>query len=434
VTAPTDEATAAGGWECWLSPTSHAQRLRVPFRNRNEASRRPPPALFPPVNRSGNDTFEPRAKGRHSTIPSAETSTFQRYLHNKFLAGAIGWASIALIFYVDHVTGDEYRFTILYQIAVVFFAWYFDLWYVIFVCIVCSVLRVLSNVLANDPYPSIDVPILNSLTRFTTYFLTAFIMLRFKRELLAQRDTNQKLSLANDEILRLAQIKSDFTSMVSHELRTPLMVIKEGISIVGEGAAGPVNDEQLDYLDTAKRNVDRLSRLINDVLDFQKLDSAHMAMTFSLHDLNDIVQTVADGFKAIADKKGLKIETNLQTDLPRIVLDKDRIEQVLVNLINNAITFTNKGRILLSSSKMDNAVRVSIRDEGIGIRKEDIGRLFQSFSQLSSGTERRTGGSGLGLAISRKIIELHRGTLRVESTVGQGSTFYLVLPIVERRN
>jgi signal transduction histidine kinase len=211
------------------------------------------------------------------------------------------------------------------------------------------------------------------------------------------------------------------------------MVIKEGISIVGDGAAGPISEEQKDYLNTAKRNVERLSRLINDVLDFQKLEASALKLNLAEHQVNDIIRQVAESLKTLAEKKGLKIETRLEEDLPPLRLDKDRIEQVLINLVNNAVKFCDKGKIVVGTVRQDNTVRVWVQDEGIGISAEGIGRLFESFSQLSSGTERKTGGSGLGLAISKKIVELHEGKIGVESEVGKGSTFYFVLPVVERR-
>ena len=240
---------------------------------------------------------------------------------------------------------------------------------------------------------------------------------------------------AEAKLLELMNVRSEFISTVSHELRTPLTAIKESVGIVLDGTAGPITAEQEKFLDTAKRNVDRLARLINNVLDFQKLESAGNGVGFNIaeHDLNEVVGETASGFVLVAKNKGLELTMDLSPDIPKIRFSKDQITQVLANLINNALKFTEKGKIIVRTQKGNNSVRVSVEDWGPGIRQEDLSKLFKSFSQITTGHERKTGGSGLGLAISKKIIEGHRGKIDVESVVGQGSTFYFILPIVERR-
>jgi signal transduction histidine kinase len=229
------------------------------------------------------------------------------------------------------------------------------------------------------------------------------------------------------------EVKSQFISMVSHELRTLLTAIKEGISIVLDGTAGEVNTKQIDFLDTAKKNVDRLSMLINDVLDFQKLDHGKMRFEMKEHDINEIIKEAQKQTDFLVKDKGLKFSLRLKDGLPRLRFDRDKIVQVLINIISNAIKFTEKGTITITTSLEGNLVRVSVQDAGPGIKKEDISKLFHRFEQLVKGKDRKIGGMGLGLAISREIIERHKGRIWAESEFGKGTTFYFVLHVKERK-
>jgi len=247
-----------------------------------------------------------------------------------------------------------------------------------------------------------------------------------KEDVTEKRQTEEKAKEA-------MRIKSDFISVVSHELRTPLTAIKEGVSIVADGVTGDINKEQQEFLDVAKRNVDRLSRLINDVLDFQKLDAQQMTFELLPHDVNAVVQEVAATMKHVAEKEGVMLVVEPGMDLPVVKFDKDRITQVLTNLVNNAIKYAPGKPVLIETSRQKNTVAVAVVDQGDGIKEEDMDKLFQTFSQLQKGKERKTGSTGLGLAICKKIIEQHSGKIWVESQFGKGSKFIFLLPIEERR-
>lgn len=227
------------------------------------------------------------------------------------------------------------------------------------------------------------------------------------------------------------RIKSEFISMVSHELRTPLAIIKESISIILDGLTGPVEARQAKHLTTAKNNVTRLAKLINSVLDYQKLDAGYMRFLLEENALNQTIEEVKNGFQTVAKAKGLEILCELDEALPLFLFDRDKIIQVLNNLLNNAIKFTPQGRIIISSGEKDGAAFVSVQDEGPGIKSDDFPKLFQSFSQLHLSTGRNIGGTGLGLAISKKIIEGHGGTIGIKSDYGKGSTFYFTLPLTK---
>jgi len=243
----------------------------------------------------------------------------------------------------------------------------------------------------------------------------------------------EKVEQYSRELEDALRIKSDFTSMVSHELRTPLTAIKEGISLVADGTTGKLNKDQKEFLDIAKRNVDRLTRLINDVLDLQRIEAGKLFFNLAPNDINNAINEVCDMMITMVKDRALTLELKLDRRLPPVTFDKDKIIQVLMNLINNALKFTEKGGITITTHRDGNVVMVSVRDTGLGIRPADIPKLFKRFEQLDTGTERKPGGTGLGLAISKEIIEMHGGKIWVESVFGEGTTFSFNLPIVERR-
>ena len=256
--------------------------------------------------------------------------------------------------------------------------------------------------------------------------------------LLAIQDITGRKLLENDlkkaEVIKAsAEMKSKFTSMVSHELRSPMAVIKESINLVLEGLLGSVTLEQKDVLGTAKSNIDRLGRLINNVLDFQKMEAGKMELDSKENDINELILMVSKEKGFEADNKGLGLTVNLDEDTRKIKFDHDKIVQVVTNLLSNAIKFTEKGSISITTKSEDNVVHVMVEDTGPGIRTNDVLRLFQAFEQLGGGPGKKRGGTGLGLAISKEIILAHNGKIWVESQFGKGSTFHFILPIKERR-
>ena len=221
--------------------------------------------------------------------------------------------------------------------------------------------------------------------------------------------------------------------MVSHELRTPLTAIKEGVTIVSDETAGELNSDQKEFLDMARRNVDRLVRLINDVLNFQALDSAGATLAIKGNHINEVVQGTYETHLPVAEEKGLDFTLKLADDLPELTFDKDKIIQVLTNIIDNAIKFTEKGSITLTTERNGNVVLVSAQDTGPGIKEQDMHRLFQGFERLGKPGKTAAPGTGLGLAISKQIIAMHKGKIWAESEYGKGTTFHFLLPIKDRR-
>lgn len=243
------------------------------------------------------------------------------------------------------------------------------------------------------------------------------------------RDISERKKVEN-ALREIIEMKTNFTSTVSHELRTPLAAIKEGIGIVLDGTSGAISEDQKEFLDIAKRNVDRLTRIINDILDFQKLESGKMAFNMQANDINEVVSEAGKTMRAVIEQKGLVLALELDEKLPKIQFDRDKIIQVLTNLINNAVKFTEKGNIKIRTAREENIIKVSVKDTGVGIKETDIPLLFERFKQLDSGMTRKTGGTGLGLSICKDIVDKHNGKVWVESKAGEGSTFSFGLPVI----
>lgn len=239
--------------------------------------------------------------------------------------------------------------------------------------------------------------------------------------------------LAVEQLKKTMEAKSQFVSMASHELRTPLTSIKEGIRLVLQGKSSQLDDKQKKFLGLAQRNVDRLARLINNVLDFQKLDSGKIDFNIQENDANEVIREIKETTATLANDKKLSLITELDENLPIVKFNRDKIMQVLMNLVNNAIKFTDQGGVTITSAKEGKTIRISVQDTGPGIKEEDLPRLFHEFEQLTDISNRKPGGSGLGLVISKKIIERHNGKIWAESEYGKGTTFHFVLPVEERR-
>jgi PAS domain S-box-containing protein len=250
--------------------------------------------------------------------------------------------------------------------------------------------------------------------------------------------TDRKLAeekvIEQRKAVELAKAKSEFLNIISHELRTPLTVIKEGALIIQDGSAGPLNERQKKFADLIMKNIERLMTLINDLLNIQKLEAKAMSFMIGPTRIGEAVAEAAESLAVNAEAAGVRLINQTQENLPVIQSDQSRIVQVLYNLIGNAIKFSSPGtEVRVRTSSGDNFVRVDVIDQAGGMRPEDLPKLFQSFSQVKSMHERKTGGSGLGLAISKEIITQLNGKINVESELGKGSIFYFILPIVDRR-
>lgn len=250
-----------------------------------------------------------------------------------------------------------------------------------------------------------------------------------ERTLELQKEIGERKKV-EEQLREAVEYKSKLTSMVSHELRTPLAAIKTSISMVSDGLAGDTNPGQKDLLTTAKKNVNRLARLINDVLEFQKLEAGKIEFRLEINDLNQVIREVHKSMLSLAEGKGLKFQLELDDELPEFKFDRDRIIQVLSNLIANSIKFTKEGQVRIATTKKPKIVQVEVSDTGIGIKKKDIPKLFHSFEQIEPARGGKVEGTGLGLAICKDIIEEHKGKIEVRSKgQGKGTSFIFTLPM-----
>lgn len=233
----------------------------------------------------------------------------------------------------------------------------------------------------------------------------------------------------------LDRLKSDFVSGVTHELRTPLVAMKHSLAVMEEASAGELSETQKNFLSITQRNLDRLNTMINDLLDLAKLEAKKVELHRESTAIQSVIQRTCESLRAWATSKGVRLTAQIPEGLPALSLDPSRIEQVLTNLIGNAVKFTPpNGLITVEVALRDGGgeVEISVTDTGSGIAKEDLPKLFQKFQQLQAGA-RRAGevkGTGLGLAITKEIVELHGGRIWVESEKGKGSRFAFSLPVV----
>lgn len=236
-----------------------------------------------------------------------------------------------------------------------------------------------------------------------------------------------ELAVALERSEAADRLKSAFLATMSHELRTPLNSIIGFTGIILQGLAGPLNPEQRKQLEMVRNSARHLLALINDVLDISKIEAGQLVVTSESFDLRASIVKTMGIVKPLAEKKGLALEMKLTDDIGMIQSDPRRLEQILLNLLNNAIKFTVRGTVELTASASGTTIRIAVRDTGIGIKPEDLGKLFQPFRQVDSGLARQHEGTGLGLAICRRLAGLLGGEVEAESTHGQGSVFTLWL-------
>lgn len=229
------------------------------------------------------------------------------------------------------------------------------------------------------------------------------------------------------EIRKLEKIRSDFVANVSHELKTPLTSIKGFVETLLEGALEDKENSR-HFLRIIHDHANRLDNLVNDLLDLSYLESQEASLRKEKLGLKDLVDDVLASFKTQLKKKSIEAKNDLPSNLV-VVADKDKIGQVLTNLIDNAIKFNReKGSVSIFSQDSEGKIKVTIEDSGVGIPPKDISRIFERFYRVDKARSRELGGTGLGLSIVKHIIELHRGSIGVESTEGLGSKFYFFLP------
>ena len=264
----------------------------------------------------------------------------------------------------------------------------------------------------------------------------------------------QELKATNRKLQKLERLKSEFISIVSHELRTPLTAIKNAMDIILSGKAGDMTDNIEKFVTMGKRNAIRLSSIVNDLLDISKIEAGKMDFKFELMHVEPVIESVKNNLTEVAKEKNLTINFTPSEENVEVYADSDRLEQVLTNLVSNAIKFTPDAGEINITTKVVNArelqydncfeedikklqgnyLQVCVEDHGIGIERKDLNHVFDKFAQIENSLSRKVGGSGLGLPIARQLMESHNGAIWCDSEINKGSKFYFVIPIANDKS
>jgi signal transduction histidine kinase/ActR/RegA family two-component response regulator len=276
------------------------------------------------------------------------------------------------------------------------------------------------------------VAMLSVLAGFAVYRLSRTASRARRRDRIIQArlaDAKQQAEVQAERAEAASKAKSDFLAMMSHEIRTPMNGVLGFANLLLETQLNP---EQREFAQTVQRTGDALLTIIDDLLDYSKIEAGCMSVEQIDFDLRSVCEEAQAILQAAVAKRGLVMSLGYDATLPRIIKgDPVRLRQVLLNLASNAVKFTERGAVRIEVSRLDEAqLKISVADSGIGITAELLDRLFRRFTQADSSTTRRYGGTGLGLAISKTLVELMGGTIGAQSLPGAGSTFWVTLPLI----
>jgi two-component system phosphate regulon sensor histidine kinase PhoR len=227
------------------------------------------------------------------------------------------------------------------------------------------------------------------------------------------------------EFRKLEKIKRDFVLSASHELRTPLTAIKGYV----ETLQTKISKKDQQYLNVIKRHTERLINIVSDLLNLSELEEKVNKPEFELVNIKNLIENIKTLFAPRFKEKNLALKVNVEEKLPLISGDSFKLEQMLINLVDNAIKYTEKGEVEIAARRLNQSIRITIKDTGIGIAQEHLSRIFERFYVVDKSHSRRMGGTGLGLSIVKHIVLLHNGEIEVESTPGVGTKFIITLPL-----
>jgi signal transduction histidine kinase len=226
-----------------------------------------------------------------------------------------------------------------------------------------------------------------------------------------------------------SQHKSLFLANMSHELRTPLNAILGYTELILDSIYGDVPPQMCEVLERVQSNGKHLLGLINDVLDLSKIEAGQLTLSLDDYSIKDVVHNVFTVVEPLATEKNLALKVELPNDLPTAHGDERRLTQVLLNIVGNAIKFTDSGEVAIKAAARNGAYTLSVRDTGPGIDPADQTKIFEEFQQADNSSTKKKGGTGLGLSIARRIVAMHGGRIWVESELGAGSTFFFEVPV-----
>jgi signal transduction histidine kinase/ActR/RegA family two-component response regulator len=269
--------------------------------------------------------------------------------------------------------------------------------------------------------------------RYGVFIETAGLVQEYETGYAQKAREARALAQVNEELRRLDQLKSEFLAMVSHELRTPLTAIIGYSRLLSRQVHGPLSARQLEHQEAIFRSAQRLSDLINDLLDVSRLEAGRIELNPRPTSVRHVVDQVSAVVAVAAQAKQIRIENSVPGDLPLVNADPSRLQQVLVNLVGNSVKFSSPGGLVrVYGGRQADQAWVSVEDRGVGIPKDELARIWDPFYQVEAPLQRRHGGSGLGLAIVRRLVELHGGVVRAESEgENRGSRFTFTLPVAQ---
>lgn len=279
-----------------------------------------------------------------------------------------------------------------------------------------------------------------------TIFISFLLINRYKSVQKSKQEEKEKVRQIEDahkktefekqrvvELEKIDKLKDEFLANTSHELRTPLNGIIGLSESLKDGVAGELSLRAIENLDMIANSGKRLSNLINDILDFSKLKNKDLVLSIRPIDLHSIIDLVLKISRGLTKGKQLTLINAVSKEVPLVDADENRVQQILYNLVGNAIKFTEKGKIEVSAIQKEDMLSILVTDTGIGIHEEKFNTIFESFEQGDGSTEREYGGTGLGLSVTKQLVELHGGIIDVSSELGQGSTFSFTLPISDKK-
>ncbi|MFH1294074.1 MAG: ATP-binding protein [Pseudomonadota bacterium] len=263
---------------------------------------------------------------------------------------------------------------------------------------------------------------------FFIFLLSGYLLIR---SVLLEIKRRTELQHLYREVDKLSKTKSEFISIASHQLRTPLAAIKGYISMILEGTYGKIDQEARKPMENVYQSNERLIKLVNDLLDLSRLEAGKIEFQPESISLEELISGVVEELKINVQKKGLYIKTMKSSEsLPKIIADKEKLRQVILNIVDNAIKYTKTGGITIGLKRVDSRPQIKISDTGMGMTEEEIKNLFQMFSRSKTSSRLHTEGTGIGLYIAKKFVEMHKGKLWAESQGrGKGSAFFIELPI-----
>ncbi|MEA3311106.1 MAG: response regulator [candidate division WOR-3 bacterium] len=233
------------------------------------------------------------------------------------------------------------------------------------------------------------------------------------------------------ELLKAVRLKTQFLGNMSHELRTPLNSIIGFSELLMDGLVGELSEKQGHYMKIIHSSGAHLLRLINDILDFSKLEAGMLEVFNEPTDLSEVLEEVLRTYSVIVERKGIEVHVDIPPDLPPMLTDRRKLTQIIDNLLSNSVKFTNQGRVELAAKRKEGMLEVTVTDTGIGIEPQELPYIFDPFHQVDASTTRRYEGTGLGLALVKKLLQIQKGTIEVQSSPAQGSSFTFRLPFVE---